>query len=190
MATSETTTTPGPIAVIPGFRSSRQLDPPVDGAEVDDLEETATSAAGPETELGTSPQTDLTTSRGRWSMPGIPRPDADPRTLTSSAGKAPKPSTAETARLVAGLLGLAVAGVALVVRWRGRDLRRPTKTQVDDIAAPVARILMRHVDPLLLSPDLADAALAGSAVGAYLTDGPLLQWLPEQAGLPDPEGEL
>jgi hypothetical protein len=170
---------------IPGFATprGRRLDPALPEVQAADPETSQPDSLPP----ADHPTTDLS---GQY-VPTAPRLDASDRTQTSTPGKAPKPSAAETARLVAGLLGLAVAGAAVLVRWRRRDLRRPAKDQLDDVAAPIARILMRHVDPALLSPDLADAAMAGAALGAYLTDGPLLLPLPVDAGvpseLPDPE---
>jgi hypothetical protein len=106
--------------------------------------------------------------------PDRPRP-ADPSpTATSSAGG--KPSKAETAALFAGLIGLLVPAAALVVRWRTRrKLRRPSTRQIDDMAAPLARIALRHADLDWLNADLTDMIHTGSALGAYLSDGPLLE---------------
>jgi hypothetical protein len=157
----------GPISLLPGFRPppTRRLDPPLaeeTAQEMGQGEGPTTTAAGVANDVGPD-----------HLEPAGPRPrPADTPTPTSSAGK---PTAAQTAKLIAGLLGLAVAGAAAVIGWRGRrQLRRPSKQQLDDISAPLARITIRHVPADLLKEDLADAALAGAAVGAYLTDGPLI----------------
>jgi hypothetical protein len=81
---------------------------------------------------------------------------------------------------------MVAAAAATVVRWRlQRTLRQPTKTQRGDIAAPLARIALRHADLSWLNKDLADALEAGNAVGAYINDGDLLLPLHPDAGVPD-----
>ncbi|HET6215339.1 MAG TPA: hypothetical protein VFE14_20910 [Micromonosporaceae bacterium] len=124
--------------------------------------------------------------------PHTPRPAPDAtRTPTSdtTGDGGPKPPDAKTtAKLVAGLIGLVVVGAAaLIAHRRGRELRQPTGEQLDDIAAPIARIALRHVPAGLLSADLADAMLAASATGAYLSDGPLLSDRLVDTGLPGPD---
>lgn len=124
---------------------------------------------------------------------GFGGPDAPPgprqgrdlaRTESSSTGS--KPTKAETAGLVAGLLGLVVVGAAGLVRWRTkRKLRRPTVRQIDDIAAPLARIALRTADLSWLNPTLADLIAAGAATGEYLSDGPLLEGPEYDDGIPD-----
>lgn len=107
-----------------------------------------------------------------------PRPEApaapDTRTPSSSAGSRigdPK----QAAKVLGGLVGLVfVVGGGLLVQLRGRDLRRPTRQQTAGIADPVARILARHTDLSMLTPDLGDVIEAGSAIGDYLTDGPMV----------------
>lgn len=158
------------LSLIPAFREppGRRLDPPATGVPGDQAqpEETDTDPSGPST-----------------LKPGR---DATPTRISDSTGdKAPKPTAADTARLVAGLLGLVVAGAAMVVRWRaGRELRRPTKGQLDDISAPLARIGMRHVPAGLLNADLADSLAAGAALGAYVSAGPLIEHVGVDAGVP------
>lgn len=108
--------------------------------------------------------------------PPHPRRDRPATRTTTSSGGSAKPSVSDTAALVAGLLGLVVVGVAGLVKWRARrKLRRPTDGELDDIAAPLARIALRHADLSWLNADLADALKAGSAVGAYVNAGPLLE---------------
>ncbi|GAA4699882.1 hypothetical protein [Phytohabitans rumicis] len=177
----DTSDVPVPLSLLPGFRppASLRLDPPLPEA----------------TDDPTAPATEPS----RESLP-----DRPPRKLggtgthtrTSSAGDVPKPDAAATARVVAGLLGLVAAGVAGLVLWtRRRQLRRPTSEQLDDIAEPLAAIAMRHLPVEFLSKDLVDGLAAGSAVGAYLTDGPLLTHPDVDPGVPadlptDPEQEI
>lgn len=186
------------LAAIPSFRPPahhRRLDPPT--AELPEVDPESPPA---------SPSTSPLQGPGPDASPFDPsshRPDLDDRpatrTATSSAGTEPRPaSPKETAKLVAGLLGLLMLGVAGLVRWsrRGRvQLRQPTPEQLDDIAAPLARIAMRHVPAALLTPDLVDAGLAGAAVANYVNDGQLVAPVDVDPGVPaadpsttDPEG--
>jgi hypothetical protein len=133
--------------------------------------------------------------------PSSPSPQPDPDRLddgrravgaptltpgSSGAGSRwwrPGGEATETAKVLAGLM-LAVTGLAaLLARRSGREFRKPTKVQADDIAAPIARIAVRHLPMDLLGPDLMDAGIASSAIAGYLfDDGPLVQrW----AGDPD-----
>lgn len=115
--------------------------------------------------------------------PTGPRPD-DQLTPTGTSS-ASKPTPAQTTRLVVGLLGLAAAAAAGLIRWRlQRRLRQPTRQEKIDIAAPLARIGLRHADLSWLNADLADLLDAGTATGVYLTDGPLLLPLEPDAGVP------
>lgn len=177
----DTSATVLPDQPLPGFRppANLRLDPPL--PEV--------TEEGPET----SPSTPESPG-GPPDRPARRPAGAATRTGTSSAGT-DLPTAAETAALIAGLLGLALVGVAAVIRWRGRrQLRQPTKGQMHDIAAPLARIALRHVPAELLNPDLADAASAGAAFAAYVNDGPLIEPVYVDAGLPadlqDPEQEI
>lgn len=112
----------------------------------------------------------------------------DPTRTPGSSGAGskwwrPGGEATETAKVLAGLM-LAVTGLAaLLARRTGREFRKPTKVQADDIAAPIARIAVRHLPMDLLGPDLMDAGIASSAIAGYLfDDGPLVQrW----AGDPD-----
>lgn len=92
------------------------------------------------------------------------------RTRTSATD----PSAAGKA--LAGLLVI-VAGVAAALLARsGRALRQPTPRQVDDVAAPIGRIIARHLPTDLIGPDLADVTEAAAAAHAYVLDpaGPLI----------------
>lgn len=88
-----------------------------------------------------------------------------------SGGAGSKPTKQETAELIAGILGLVVLGIALVVDQRGRKLRKPTHDEYGAIATPIARIVLRHADGEWLHPDLVDVLVAGNAVGGYINSG-------------------
>ena len=101
------------------------------------------------------------------------------RTDTCSRDSEPrkKVGVEEATVLMAGLLGVATLGCAWLVQRRSRGqktLRQPSSVESDRIAAPLARIAARLVPADLLAPSLADAIMAMSATGAYLTDGPLI----------------
>lgn len=109
----------------------------------------------------------------------------DTPTVISSLGDVKKPDPEATTALVIGALGLVVAGAAFLARRRTRrKLRQPTKRQSRDIAEPLARIMLRHADPSLLNPDLADVIAAGGAFGAYLNDGDLFEGSAIDSGVP------
>jgi hypothetical protein len=112
--------------------------------------------------------------------------ETTPTAISSVSDSVKKPSAEETTKLLAGLIGLAAVGVGVLVSWRlRRKLRVPTKTEARDIAAPLARIALRHFDPSWLNADLADGIAAATATGAYLGDGPLLLGADLDAGIPD-----
>lgn len=117
--------------------------------------------------------------------PEYPRQDHPP-TPTDTSSPASKPSPAVTAGLIAAAIGMVAVAGAAVVKWRlQRTLRTPTEPQRGSIAAPLARIALRHVDLAWLNKDLADVLTAGNAIGDYVNDGPLLQPLHPDAGVPD-----
>lgn len=173
-------------APIPTFRQpARLLDPPAEGLTVHQpVQQPATATTGTRPADPGSPAD----AGGGLYEPPSPRPDRNgTRTATSdSTGEpAPKVSTKDTAVLVAGLLGLAVAGLAVLVRLRrGATLRRPTKQELDDVAAPLARLALAHVPAGILNADLANLAAAGAATGAYLSNGPLIEHPYTDPGLP------
>lgn len=106
-------------------------------------------------------------------------------TLTETSSTGDKPTAVQTTALAVGVLAVVVAGFAFVVRRRmGRKLREPTKQQSTDIASPLGRILLRHADLAWLSPDIADGLKAAAATGAYLNDGPLIEYDGVDAGVP------
>lgn len=133
---------------------------------------------------------------GSESPDSADRPAIGPtgRTGTSTAGddgdlgEPSKVSKANVIALVAGIIAVAATAANVAVRWQlKRQLRQPSKRQRREIAAPAARILMRHADMAKLAPDLVDALDLAAATGAYVGDGPLLQPLNHTAdsGLPD-----
>jgi hypothetical protein len=88
-----------------------------------------------------------------------------------TAGGAGDPVAAGT--LIAAAAALLVAGAGWIVARSGRQLRRPSRRQLDDFGRPVGRILVRHFDMTRLGPDVADGIQAGIVAGDYLADGPL-----------------
>lgn len=106
-------------------------------------------------------------------------PDGTPSGISSpeSGGRRQPVGAAEAAVLIAGLIGVLALGAAWLVQMRSaghRTLRKPTKTQQNDIARPLAQIASRHVPADLLHADLGDAIQALTAAGAYITSGPLV----------------
>jgi hypothetical protein len=87
----------------------------------------------------------------------------------------PSGDPGDVSETIAGLLIIAVAGLAAVIARGGRrQLRQPTKDQADDLGAPLARIACRHLPMALLSPDLKDLGAFAGALRGYVDDGPLL----------------
>lgn len=88
--------------------------------------------------------------------------------------------------LVIALVGLGLtAGAVMVKRARpGRRLRRPSDKQVKDFAAPLSRILLRHVEIARLHPSLADGIAAAGAVGAYIEEDRLTVAARPDSGVP------
>jgi hypothetical protein len=128
-----------------------------------------------------SPETATSPSEQRTRKPG----HAGTPTVISSLGDAKKPDSEQTTRLMIGALGLVVAGAVFLVKLRTkRKLRQPTKSQYRDIAEPLARLALRHADVSWLNPDLVDIIAAGSATGAYLNDGDLLEGSATDSGVP------
>jgi hypothetical protein len=104
-------------------------------------------------------------------------------TRTEGSSRVSKPTLTETSELLIGVLGLVVAGAAFALRqWARRELRKPTKAQEERIAAPLARIALRHVPAHLLNATLMDTLTAGGAVGVYLNDGPITTPTYDDAG--------
>lgn len=89
----------------------------------------------------------------------------------------------QAAKVLGGLLAVVFGFAGRAVAARGRVLRQPTRDDVDDITAPLGRILVRWFDLSVLGPDLADLAEAGAAAHAYTLDGPLTE--PIQMAVPN-----
>lgn len=94
------------------------------------------------------------------------------RTSTTTDG----PTAKDVATALAGLLAV-IAGVSAWMirlssakRW---DLREPDDAEVAKVADPLARILERHFDSALLTPDLVDGVAAAAGVAAYVRTDPL-----------------
>ncbi|HWB34594.1 MAG TPA: hypothetical protein VHA75_01070 [Rugosimonospora sp.] len=131
--------------------------------------------------------------RERESLSGLPqhgagRPGspAGPgiRTGSSSAGSE-RPSARDTAKVVGGLLLAGIGLVGLVVRLRhDARLRKPTGKQLDDMAAPLARLALRYVPAEALSPTLLDVTGFVAATTEWLGDGPLLERAQVDPGVP------
>lgn len=164
--------TPKPVSMMPQF--AQPTPPPNDPAPTPAASERPD--AHPPTSLPLSPARSL---RERL---GMLKPDhGDTPTGIYSPGKSAgdeksggagsKPTKQETAELIAGILGLVVLGIALVVDQRGRKLRKPTHDEYGAIATPIARIVLRHADGEWLHPDLVDVLVAGNAVGGYINSG-------------------
>lgn len=180
-----------PVIPLPGFRqpTRARLDPEPDPETTTVMDPSPDPTPGPMT-------TERPSRSGRGAGllgSGTPRPAPDDTRTGTSAGTGdpPRVDGRAAARLIAGLLGAVAVVAATVVGWRrGARLRRPTKGQLDDIAAPLARIATRHVPAHLLHEDLADAVLAASATGAYLADGPFIAWqTPADGDLPNYQSE-
>jgi len=150
---------------------------------IDNQPETASQPAATE---DPSPDAVATRERTRASLAQrlgfkAQRPETpdDTRTGTSSpaSGSRPKVGAAEASIAVGGLIVAVAGAVAWFVQSRSghrATFRRPSGQEVDDIAAPVARIATRHVPAALFVPDLVDAISALSAAGAYATAGPII----------------
>lgn len=188
------------LGLIPGFRqpAHRRMDPPLPEVPADP--ETAADPAGPGPAMPAAADPEPGRPSGFLDRLSHRRDPSGPdsRTGTSSTGRPATPE--QTAAAIAGLLGLALLGVAglvrLLARPRGRrTLRKPTEEQLDDVAAPLARIVLRHAPSGLLSQDLMDGAAAGAAFATYATDGRLIVPVDVDPGVPvdlattdDPEG--
>lgn len=106
----------------------------------------------------------------------------------TSASPGSKPKHADITVLVAAVLGLLVLVPVAYINWRSRGtlaFRKPTEHQTKDVASPVARILMRHIDLSKLPADLGDVLAAGAAVGVYVNDGPLIEVTGRYTEIPD-----
>lgn len=103
-----------------------------------------------------------------------PAPRAAGRTRTSGTD----PGAAGQA--LTGLLVIVAGLVGALLTRGGRTLRQPTPGQAEDIAAPLGRIIARHLPTDVIGPDLADATTAAAAAHRYVIHpaGPLVSRTP------------
>ncbi len=74
------------------------------------------------------------------------------------------------AGVLAGIVAIVGGWVALRLASRGRSLRPPTPTQLDDITKPLGRIAVRHLPMDALGPDFTDVLQAAAATNAYVLE--------------------
>lgn len=117
------------------------------------------------------------------------QPTQSPAPTVTCTDDKPRPSAGgdptEVAKALSGLLVIITGALALAAARRGRWLRQPTPVQRDEIAAPLARVMTRHLPMQLLGPDMVDATTAAAAVHTYVLDGPLLTGAPAVEIVPD-----
>lgn len=176
MDTGEEYQVPGDLPMF-SQPASQRLDPPLPEDEGSDpSNEPPSEAENP--------------SRARWfhrSGTQTPRPDPGdtPTTIWGSTGESKPGDPKALGDLAAAVIGMAFLGAAFVVRQRRRrKLRQPSKRQLRDIGAPLGRIAARHVTGDWLNDDLTDALDAGSALAAYLAEGPMTVTDRPDEGLP------
>lgn len=113
--------------------------------------------------------------------------DVPPPPIVSSparpAAARTRTSGTEVGKTLGGLLVIAVGIAAAMLARRGRTLRQPRPSQVDDITMPLGRIAARHLPDAAIGPDLADITESAAALHRYLLDdaGPLITRTPSTA---------
>lgn len=114
------------------------------------------------------------------SPPASSPDDVPPPPIVSSpdrpAAARTRTSGTEVGKTLGGLLVIVVGFTAALLARRGRALRQPRPSQVDDIAMPLGRIAARHLPVDMIGPDLADVTESAAALHRYLLDdaGPLI----------------
>lgn len=93
-----------------------------------------------------------------------------PASTDRAAGGDPE----KVAKVLGGLLLIAIGTVSFLLRARDKSVRQPTPRQLEDITDPLARIACRHLPLDALGPDLIDGTEALVAIHAYALDGPLV----------------
>lgn len=120
--------------------------------------------------------------------PPLSRKPATSGTRTRTSASTGDADPKLTAELTAAALGVVVAAIAFAVQLRRgarrRQLREPSNAQLDDMAAPLARIAGRHLPVEVLNKDLVDGLIFAGAAGRYLRDGDLLVEDLVDAGIP------
>lgn len=87
--------------------------------------------------------------------------------------------------------GLAIVGVLVVTAsWMARSrfrrsVRKPTDSQREAVAKPLAEILGRHLDIGRVAPDIVNLAEISIGVNDYVSDGPILQGPRIDVGVPE-----
>lgn len=150
------------LGAIPGFSNPlRPLDPPIPESTTESLD-------------SSSPTEPETTSRRSGLLSKLTGRNTDGGPPTTTTATKPKVAPGDVQAVTIGLIGLAFIGAAYLYRQRTRtQLRMPTSTEQAAIGTPVARIINRHASLAIFTPDVADMIEAGSAIGAYLSRGPL-----------------
>lgn len=143
-------------------------------------------AAPPSEPVGQSPNGNLreTPTTGRTSLhpesrvppDGQPSELADAATLTESysAGNATRRGDPRaTAKIIVGLVGVALGLTGWVLYRGGRQLRKPTREQIAEFARPVGAIVARRTDLSWLGADINDLTTAAAVLTDWAADGPI-----------------
>ena len=99
-------------------------------------------------------------------------------TLTStsdSKGKKIRVAGGDPEHVAKVFTGVIIAATALVGLWLnrgGKQLRKPTETELASMSEPLARIAVRHLPMDAIGPDVADGAEAVVAIHGYLIPNP------------------
>lgn len=121
--------------------------------------------------------------------PSTPKRGRAGRRTTSSGGDDERPAV--TPAQVAGTLGkllLVLAGLGAWLASRADwELRVPDEDETDDVAEPIARILVRHCGTRFLTDDLVDGVQASAGVVSYVQTSPLRR---HRAAAAEPDGPL
>jgi hypothetical protein len=138
-----------------------------------DLPEVASPVASPPESLLGSPQ-DSPESPFDPSERPSPLPDPEGPTRRSWAGRAHGAGEPrQAARILAGVFWMGLRMAQGILYRRGRWFRLPDQQQMDDIAGPLGRILVRYLPLDVVGPTLVDATEAVAAGHAYTMAGPL-----------------
>lgn len=180
-----------PAATVPMFAAppSQRLDDPLPTvpAATPTSTTTGTPQSPPQSPSEPSLRQRLNTALGRdVHLSELPKPDAprsdgapSPRTATSTEPRfKPGGDPQKVGETLAGLLLIVSGFVAVRMARRGRQFRRPTLKQAQDIAFPIGRIMTRHLPMDVFGEDVFDAAQSAAATQAYIEAGPLAPRVP------------